>query len=235
MTPDRHNGQLDHQLDGLRALSDPVRRALYRHVVAQRHAVGRDEAARAVGISRSLAAYHLDKLADDGLLEARFERLGRRGGPGSGRPAKLYARSPGAFQVSVPPRDYETAARLLADAVDADKANRRTALYQRAREFGAEVGAETARRSHDSRQARRITSDLEQVLTERGYEPYDDNGTIRVRNCPFHALAAEHQELVCGMNLAVMEGVLEGFDNERIHARLDPRPGECCVAFDVPD
>jgi predicted ArsR family transcriptional regulator len=231
MTPDR----LDDQLDGLRALSDPVRRALYRHVVGQRHAVGRDEAARAVGISRSLAAYHLDRLEEDGLLEVRFERLGGRRGPGSGRPAKLYARSAGAFQVSVPPRDYETAARLLAAALDTDDAPTRAALYERARHFGAEVGAETARRSHDSRQARRITSDLEQVLTERGYEPYDDNGTIRVRNCPFHALAAEHQELVCGMNLAVMEGVLEGISTERVHARLDPRPGECCVAFDIPD
>jgi predicted ArsR family transcriptional regulator len=233
MTPDR----LDDQLDGLRALGDPVRRALYRHVVAQDHAVGRDEAAHAVGVSRSLAAYHLDKLVEDDLLEARFERLGRRGGPGAGRPAKLYARSSSAFQVSVPPRDYETAARLLADALDDDEAapGRVVALHQRAREFGAHLGAEADRSNHDSGAPHQLTSCLEELLAERGYEPYDDDGTIRVRNCPFHALAAEHQDLVCGMNLAVMEGVLQGIGSKHVQARLDPRAGECCVAFDVPE
>ncbi len=225
--------RLDDQLDGLRALTDPVRKALYRHVVSQRHAVGREEAAQATGVSRSLAAYHLDRLVEDGLLEARFERLGRRGGPGAGRPSKLYRRSPVQLQVSVPPRDYETAARLLADALDHEDAPTRSALHQRARDFGVELGTETAHRSHESRAAHPITACLEAVLAERGYEPYDDNGTIRVRNCPFHALAAEHQELVCGMNLAVMEGVLQGIGGQGIQARLDPRPNECCVAFDI--
>jgi predicted ArsR family transcriptional regulator len=228
MTPDG----LDNQLEGLLVLGDPVRRALYRHVVAQDHAVGRDEAAQAVGVSRSLAAYHLDKLADDGLLEVRFERLGRRRGPGAGRPAKLYGRSATTFQVSVPPRDYETAARLLADALDRDDAPGRAALHQRARDVGSQIGAETARRGRASTSAGQTTRRLKEVLTKRGYEPYDDNGTIHVRNCPFHALAAEHQELVCGMNLALMEGVLQEIGSEHIQARLDPQPGECCIAFD---
>ncbi|HEU4532911.1 MAG TPA: hypothetical protein VFS00_02290, partial [Polyangiaceae bacterium] len=52
---------------------------------------------------------------------------------------------------------------------------------------------------------------------------------LRARNCPFHAIAARYPPLVCGMNLALYEGLLEGLGAARLEARLDPRPGECCV------
>src|SRR5258705_8913011 len=125
-------------LQGISGLADPVRRALYRHVVATGDPVGRDAAARAVGISRSLAAYHLDRLVDDGLLEPRYERLTQRQGPGAGRPAKLYGRSAAQFEVSLPPRDYELAARLLAEAVEDDQRGR-AAVARVARTFGTEI------------------------------------------------------------------------------------------------
>ncbi len=218
-------------LQGISGLADPVRRALYRHVVAAGDPVGRDAAARAVGISRSLAAYHLDRLVDDGLLEPRYERLTQRQGPGAGRPAKLYVRSAAQFEVSLPPRDYEFAARLLAEAVEDDERGR-AAVARVAPTFGTEIGAEVSRRCGDA------TSDelvhcLVDVLEERGYEPYDDDDrTIRLRNCPFDSLASEHRDLVCGMNLAVMEGVTESLGTGAVRPRLDPRPGQCCVAFE---
>src|SRR5829696_3122003 len=117
VTPE-HDAE-DRRLDRLGGLVDPVRRALYRFVSGSGTLVSRDEAAGGVDVSRSLAAYHLDRLADDGLLEVTYQRRSGRTGPGAGRPAKLYRRAPGEITVSVPPRDYELAARLLAGAVDA--------------------------------------------------------------------------------------------------------------------
>jgi predicted ArsR family transcriptional regulator len=221
-------GEFD-DFQALQGLTDPVRRALYRHVVAQGAPVARDAAARAVGISRSLAAYHLDRLVDDGLLECRYERLTGRRGPGAGRPSKLYLRSAARIHVSVPPRDYELAARLLAQAVEAD-AGGPVAAARAARALGREIALEALHGK--SAPSSSVAEDrLVQVLEARGYEPYDDAGTVRLRNCPFDALASEHRDLVCGMNLALIEGAAEALGNA-VHPRLDPRSGECCVAFE---
>jgi predicted ArsR family transcriptional regulator len=70
------------------------------------------------------------------------------------------------------------------------------------------------------------------VLTQQGYEPCcGADGVIRLRNCPFHQLAEQHRELVCGMNLALVEGLVEGLGADGWHPALDPRPGQCCVAI----
>src|SRR5262245_41735059 len=107
---------LERQLVPLAALADPVRRSIYLHVLAQGNEVSRDEAARELHVSRALAAFHLDKLADAGLLEVSYRRLSGRTGPGAGRPSKLYRRSALQVDVTVPARRYELAARLLAQA-----------------------------------------------------------------------------------------------------------------------
>ncbi|MGQ0804933.1 MAG: helix-turn-helix transcriptional regulator [Actinomycetota bacterium] len=217
-------------LDGLSDLADPVRRALYRHVVGAGQPVGRDAAAGAVGISRSLAAYHLDRLVEAGLLDARYERLGGRRGPGAGRPSKLYTRSPSRFQVTVPARDYELAARLLATSVEGDE-RARNAVARVARTFGKEIAAEVQRRCSDA-SVGDIRRCLLEVLEEHGYEPYVDEGAIRMRNCPFDALATEHRDLVCNMNLEMMKGAAGAIDDGALRPRLDPRPAQCCVVFE---
>ncbi|GAB1823340.1 helix-turn-helix transcriptional regulator [Herbidospora sp. RD11066] len=203
-------------LAAVAALNDPVRRELYRYVTSKGRPVGRNEAAEAAGVARPLAAFHLDKLVEAGLLEADFAHLTDRKGPGSGRPAKIYRRAPGEHQVSVPPRDYRTLAMILAEVVDllggdevAEKAAHR---------IGTRLGAASAAPS------------LSDLLGERGYEPYDDDGVLRLRNCPFHVLADEHPMLVCSMNLSLCQGLLAGHGDSG-EARLDPRPGECCVVF----
>lgn len=197
------------------ALQDPVRRAVYDYVVSRGHEVGRNEAAEAVGVQRTLAAFHLDKLVEVGLLESGFKRLTDKSGPGSGRPAKVYRRAPGEWQVNVPARDYRTMARALAEAVDL---------------LGGDEQAERAARRAGAGLAA-PGEDLGEVLRRRGYEPYEEDGRLRLRNCPFHLLAEEHPLLVCSMNLALCQGMLEGLGAEGATARLDPRPGECCVAF----
>ena len=213
-------------LASLSTLDDPVRRRLYEVVTRQPRPMGRDEAAAAAGIGRALAVYHLDKLVESGLLAATYQRPAGRSGPGAGRPAKLYARAEREFTVTVPPRSYELAARLLVQAVEADDSGQcRAALGQAARRLGAELGR-GYRAEADSR------GDVESVLARQGYEPCrDDDGIIRLRNCPFHQLAERHREVVCGMNLTLVEGLVGGLGADGWQPVLDPRPGYCCVAL----
>ena len=210
---------LDAELDRLAVLAEPVRRSLYLYVAAQRHDVGRSEAATAVGVSRSLAAFHLDRLAEEGLLEVAHRRLGERSGPGAGRPSKLYRRAATTHAVSLPPRRYELAARLLAGVVEELGAD--LAAQAAAGRLGRELGQEAAARGDD------VTA----ALAACGFEPYAAEDGIRARNCPFHELAGERPALVCGLGGALVEGVLPGLDEQGYGVGLDPLPGECCVVL----
>jgi predicted ArsR family transcriptional regulator len=205
-------------------LEDPVRRRLYDYVVGQPHGVSRNEAAQAVGIQRTLAAFHLDRLAEAGLLSVTFRRPEGRTGPGAGRPAKLYQRAPTEHQVSVPPRDYRSAAELLAEVVDITGAEPQ--LQRSARSRGAATGRAAKREAPAAADGDLVVT----ALTAQGYQPYRDGADIRLRNCPFHVLADRYPPLICGMNLALLEGLLEGAATTALQARLDPRPGDCCVA-----
>jgi predicted ArsR family transcriptional regulator len=222
-------------LASLSSLDDPVRRRLYEVVTRQPEPVSRDEAASAAGIGRALAVYHLDKLVESGLLTASYSRPPGRSGPGAGRPAKLYARSDREFSVTVPPREYELAARLLVQAVEADPGDRsRTALAEAACRLGTALGSSFRSAATGPAPGRRDAAerDVTGVLTQQGYEPCrDGDGVIRLRNCPFRQLAERHRDVVCGMNLALVEGMVVGLDAGGWHPALDPRPGHCCVAI----
>ncbi|APU43875.1 helix-turn-helix transcriptional regulator [Streptomyces sp. TN58] len=229
-------------IDVIAVLQDPVRRRLYEYVAAQGREVGRNEAAEAAGVARTLAAHHLDRLAEAGLLESGSRRLTGRSGPGAGRPAKVYTRARVERSVSLPARDYRTAAELLAEA--AEEAGLDAGLYAAAR-----------RRGESLRGTPEPCGGLEEamaVLASRGYEPHLEGGgdgapgegrggggdgggggerVVRMRNCPFHAVAERFPPLVCGMNLALLEGLL-GVDGP-VRARMDARPGECCVVVEA--
>ena len=217
----------DRDLAAIALLQDPVRRALYGHVVATGGEVSRNQAAEAVGVQRGLAAFHLDKLVEAGLLEASFRRLGDRRGPGAGRPAKLYRRAVGEVAASLPPRTYETAAHLLAEAVD--QAGADLELQAAARRAGRAAGRGQAAAGPGPGTA------IEQVLEARGYEPYRDGARLRLRNCPFARLSHEFPVLVCAMNLALIEGLLDGMGEQPGRAVMDPAPGRCCVAITSKD
>jgi len=210
----------EQDLTAIAMLREPVRRELYDHVAAQEGEVSRDQAAAAVGVRRGLAAFHLDKLVEAGLLEASFGRQGRRGGPGAGRPAKLYRRAAGEVAATLPPRTYQTAALLLAEAVE--RAGADPELYAAARRSGEAAGLQAA--GGGSRPT------VERLLVARGYEPYREGALLRLRNCPFAVLAGQFPALICGMNLAMMEGLLAGLGDAAGAAAMDPAPGRCCVA-----
>jgi predicted ArsR family transcriptional regulator len=208
-------------LDAIAGLADGARRTLYRFVAAQPGPVSKDEAAAHAGISRSLAAYHLDRLADDGLLAVTYARRGGRRGPGAGRPAKLYGVAPTEVTVQLPPRDDALLARLLAAAVEADESGAtRAAVEREARAEGARAAAE-----HRDR-----PDPLTNLLAQRGYTPRIANDEIRMKNCPFHHLVCEHRELVCGLNLALLDELVGTLD-AGYRAELDPTPDFCCVVL----
>jgi predicted ArsR family transcriptional regulator len=217
-------------LAAVTCLGDRVRGRLYAFVSRRSEPVGRDEAAAAVGISRALAAYHLDKLAEAGLLTASYRRPPGRSGPGAGRPAKVYTRSSGEFIVTVPPRDYQLAARLLVQAVAADRSGQiRAALHDAARQLGTGLG-----KRHQAGRApgNSLRLALESALSEHGFEPWhDDRGIVRMRNCPFRHLAELQPEVICHMNLALIQGLAAGLGADSLSPILDPEPGHCCVAI----
>lgn len=219
-------------LSAVAALEEPTRRRLYDHVVRQAGPVSRDEAAAALLLPRSTAAFHLDRLVAEGLLDVVRERRTGRSGPGAGRPAKLYRRSGQQITVSLPERRYDLAGELLAAAVEeAEHTGEppRTVLNRRAHLLGRQLGAATpaAAAAPDSRDIVRRT------LAEHGFEPRQDDHGILLANCPFHALAQEHTELVCGMNLRLLTGLLDGLAVSGLRARLDPEPGHCCVRIEL--
>jgi predicted ArsR family transcriptional regulator len=155
-----------------------------------------------------------------------FRRPEGRSGPGAGRPTKLYCRSDAEHQVSVPPRDYRAAAEILAEVAEVTGAE--PAVQRVARRRGSQSG-------RAARTADRAASPAELVVTSlagQGYQPYLDGLAIRLRNCPFHVLADQHPPLICGMNLALVQGLLEGAAATGLAARLDPQPGDCCVVVD---
>lgn len=220
-------------IGGVALLDEPVRRKLYEYVARQPEPVGRDEAALETGATRENAVFHLDRLVEGGLLEVSFKRLSGRTGPGAGRPAKLYRRSTREIDVTLPARRYRFLAELLAGALDAPaRKDPRREVAKAARAFGVGLGAEARARAGARASRAAILRAAVAILDEYGFEPAEGPpGSVRLRNCPFDALARRHPDLVCGMNLSFMEGVLAGLDASGLSARLDPQPGVCCVAL----
>ncbi len=223
----------DQAIDDVAVLTEPVRRSLYNHVAAAQGPVGRDAAAAAVGISRSLAAFHLDRLVEAGLLAVTYRRLSGRSGPGAGRPAKLYQRSEHEVQLSLPARRYDLAASLFAQALSSGSiGSSLEAVQSAARAFGESRGDEARRRTGRRRGRHALREAALSVLVETGFEPVATaDGGIALRNCPFDALARANRDLVCGMNLSLMDGVIGGLRATGVRAELDPQPGLCCVVW----
>ncbi|MBM7830659.1 putative ArsR family transcriptional regulator [Agromyces cerinus] len=201
------------------SIADPQRRALLEFVGRHPEPVGRDEAARALGMARGTAAFHLDRLVEAGWLVTEFQRRNGRTGPGAGRPAKLYTAASGEVSVSVPKRHYDIAAELLSRAVEeSDRTGRpiRPTLERVATDLGRALGS--------------ASDSMTEVLQRLGYEPVDDGADgLLLTNCPFHRVAQNHTATICGANRALLQGAAEGVDGEARAVVLEPGVGQCCV------
>jgi predicted ArsR family transcriptional regulator len=209
-------------------LLDPLRWRLYQHIRTSGRAVGRDEAARATAVSRNLAAFHLDRMADAGLLTVEYRRLSGRSGRGAGRPAKLYRAAARHVEVSLPATRYALAARILATSLEERAAGEPPEVAARrvARRVGAELGNKL-RRMVDGGGDRTLAK---AAVEELGYEPVATADRIELRNCPFDELVGQHQEMICGMNHALLDGLLAALGTEGLVAEGPlARPQLCCV------
>lgn len=231
--------QRDADVTAVSALGEPSRRALYEFVTDAGTWTSRDQAAEATGLERATAAHHLDRLAAEGLLEVEFQRLTGRTGPGAGRPSKVYRRAQREVSVFLPPRRYEVAGRMLAAAADRsrlDGSEIADAIDVEARNEGRRLSEQMRARLQgpSARQGARRRQAVVDVLADYGYEPQSSSdGTTVLRNCPFHHLAREHTELICGMNLQLIEEAVEAVGRTGLQATLDPRDGRCCVRLDT--
>lgn len=207
------------RLAAVASIHDPLRRALFDFISASGTAVGRDEAAHALGMARGTAAFHLDRLVDDGVLTVEFKRLSGKTGPGSGRPAKLYRRASDEILVSIPERHYDLVGSLLASSIEeSDRTGEpvREALSRVSTENGRRLGARAGT--------------LKDALVLGGYEPREDGtGGMILANCPFHSLATTHTEVICHANLSLLSGVAEGANDTEHEIVFDPCDGRCCV------
>jgi len=218
-------------ITALAALGDEQRRRLFGYIRQARRPVTREEAAVSAGISRKLAAHHLDKLVEAGLLSARYQPPA--GIRKVGRTPKVYELAEAAISVSIPERRHEILAGILVDAVRTESAGEtaRQAAVRAARQRGRDLGAAERDRLRPGRLgAERALTITEAVLAGHGFEPARPNPTeVELRNCPFHPLAAQAPELVCGINHAFLAGLLDGLGADALDAQLRPQPGHCCV------
>lgn len=224
--------QLEHDIGRVAALADDLRKGIYFFARKSPGGMRREDIAREFGISRKLAAFHLDKLAEKGLLTYHYARLPGRSGPGAGRPPKVYQPSDIQMEVSLPERRYDLVGTLLVDAVQSDgkggSANHRAKVtsYESGSRLGRQVRQKRRLRPTGAERALSVASD---VLEEYGYEPSRSEGEVTLRNCPFHALSQHAPDLVCRMNHAFIEGLVRGLGNDSVKVELAPTAGQCCV------
>lgn len=213
------------------ALGDDLRRAMYGYVRHCRRPVTRDDVAVAVGISRKLAAFHLDKLVTAGLLRARYEPVG--GVRKVGRTPKVYEPADGDIRISIPGRQHDVLADILLEAVltEGDGERARDAAVRVAAERGQALGTAMGAQAGPGQPSSELGLALaEGVLARHGFEPSRAApGLVRLRNCPFHPFAAKAPDLVCAINHAFLSGLLTGLDAAGVQAVLRPTAGECCV------
>lgn len=211
-------------------LAEPTRQQLYLYLRDREEPVGREEAAQHVGVKPRIAAFHLDRMADAGLLDVEYRRLSGRSGPGAGRPAKVYSLSSRSFSVEIPQTRYALAASMMASSLAARNghADGAESLREIATDVGTGLGTEIRQ------QARTKSARLEAVqllLTQLGYQPrVEESGEWTMRNCIFAELSTSHREVVCPMNAAFIKGLLAGaqITSLQVKTRAEGEPG-CCV------
>jgi predicted ArsR family transcriptional regulator len=225
------NAHSNRGIHALAALDDPVRARIHSIVRRARAPVTREEVALEAGISKALATFHLEKLLERGLLRAHYARPPGRSGPGAGRTAKYYDQSVLPVDVSIPPRRYDLAAKVLVHALEhqrpgepGDDAAQRIA-FERGNDLGSRISAEA--KDGDAIDV------LRRALERHGFEPARSNGEITLENCPFSELARESPALICGMNQQFLKGLVEGLRVTAVEVILDTEPHRCCARLRV--
>lgn len=204
------------------SLADPVRRSLYQALIRSPVPMSRDQLVRKLNLAPSTASFHLERMVRDGFLETESKKLGPKSGPGSGRPTKLYRPAFDEVHLSFPAREYELAGRLMASAIETSVQTGEPvaeALRAVAYAEGQRLGL--------------LAGNVEKALSDNGFEPEADAEGLVLTNCPFHRLARNTQ-LVCGLNTALLQGTLDGCNDNRHRVEPAPDGSACCARLTTP-
>lgn len=134
--------------------------------------------------------------------------------------------------MSIPSRHHDLLADVLIEAISTQgTGSARQAAERIAHERGRQLGAAQRRTVRAGRLgAERALTLATDALTCDGFEPQRIRGDcIRLRNCPFHPLAARSPQLVCAINHSYLSGLVHGLDTSTVTAVLNPGASECCV------
>jgi predicted ArsR family transcriptional regulator len=175
------------------ALQDPTRRRILLDFYVHRREWTVDEVARAVGIHRTVAHDHLERLTALGYL-ATGQRRGK-----FGKPAKLYRLAGQHIEFSYPPRRFARLAGLLGQALQ----GRGVEGVRAARQMGREYGASLITNPATSRQK------VLRQLARLGADYVATNQQVLARNCIFREACALAQDVVCELHAGLLEGAFQ--------------------------
>jgi predicted ArsR family transcriptional regulator len=218
----------DDDLDVLGVFTEPARRRVYEQLHEEGPATVA-ELVTALGMGRTLVAFHLGKLLETGFVEiVAPEQVA--GAPG--RPAQRYRTTSREVVATVPDRRYDLLAGVLLDGLADQRPGEsaQSSAQRAARRRGTEL-ARTWGRGSASLEGGRAR--LEHLLQSLGYAPRSQGADLLLRNCPFDAFRATNTPQVCPVNQALSDGFLHGLDLDvHLRATLRPSPDSCCVVFE---
>lgn len=209
------------------------------------------EIADDLGVHKNTVRFHLDSLAEAGLVE-RTTRASVR----PGRPAQAFTAI--ASMDPTGPRHFRDLAAVLTEALSSHPDGAALAV-EAGRKWGHSIGAGA---NDPVESVNEAVESLVRLLQEFGFAPErDSSGTddgaarpnvdtspgvvgsgpsqgarrslpvVSVRRCPFLELAEEYQHIVCPVHLGLMRGALEAWGSDAHVDALEPfvEPDRCLV------
>lgn len=198
-----------------RALGDPTRHAIFRHIAEAEQPLGIAELNEQFTFNHNAIRQHLAKLVSAGLVIEAQARTG-----GRGRPRLVYEIDPaveGRWGTTGP---YERLSRLLVEIIatglDAKEVGRRAAELFRAPTPSVDV-----------------VTDITAAMARQGFDPAVRavRGGVEVvlQRCPFATSAAAGRRTVCSVHLGIAEGLAAGDDAVSVTELVayDPQRAGC--------
>jgi predicted ArsR family transcriptional regulator len=205
-----------------RALADDHRVRILEELRLEREGLDVRSLARRLGLHDNTVRWHLGILGDAGFVDSRPAADGQ-----PGRPRMLYRLRPGA-----PPGQGRDEHRLLATILTGTVAGLPDG-ERRAEEAGRAWGRYLVRRPSPLERVSdaQAVGEVTRLLDEEGFAATADGTEIHMRRCPFHDLAEQTPEIVCGVHRGIVSGALaelgSGLELEGLDVFVRP---DLCVA-----
>jgi predicted ArsR family transcriptional regulator len=179
-----------------RALGDPTRHAIFRHLSGAGRPLGVAELNERFPLNHNAIRQHLAKLVAAGLvLEAKAPTAGR------GRPRLLYEVSPAAEGPWGTTGPYERLSALLVEIIRSGRGP-------------VEVGRRAAEELRSPSPSGDAVADLTDAMARQGFDPElratPDGAEIVLHRCPFASAATADRATICALHLGIAEGITEG-------------------------